>query len=117
MLFLDKKSIPPPSFRLASIEDISAMKLNAIAHSGQRLKDFWDIYFLLEKMPLSQMLAAYEIKYPSSNSMVALKALTYFDDINPDLDKPKIWRKIMLPQMKKRLVQSVENLERTFSGQ
>ena len=33
--------------RLASVEDIGAMKLNAIAHSGQRLKDFIDVYCLL----------------------------------------------------------------------
>jgi hypothetical protein len=30
-----------------SKENIAAMKLNAIINSGQRLKDFIDIYFLL----------------------------------------------------------------------
>lgn len=30
-----------------SLEDIAAMKLNAISNSGKRLKDFIDIYFLL----------------------------------------------------------------------
>lgn len=34
--------------RLASLSDIAAMKLNAIAHSGTRYKDFW-IYFFYWK--------------------------------------------------------------------
>jgi len=38
--------------RLASIEDIGAMKLHAILQSGSRIKDFIDIYFLLEHHPL-----------------------------------------------------------------
>ncbi len=96
-------------FMLASIEDIVAMKLNAIVHSGQRLKDFWDIYFLLEIIPLSRMLACYEMKYPASNSMVALKALTYFEDIRHDVDKPKIWRKVTMSQLKNRIFQAVEH--------
>ena len=101
-------------FCLASIEDIAAMKLNAIVHSGQRLKDFWDIYFLLEKMPLSEMLQYYEVKYPASNAMIALKAVSYFEDINYNLDKPKIWRKITFSQLKKRIFQAVQNIDRIF---
>ena len=34
---------------MLSLPDIAAMKLNAITFSGTRLKDFADIYFLLEK--------------------------------------------------------------------
>lgn len=101
-------------FRMASLEDIAAMKLNAIVHSGQRLKDFWDIYFLLEKMPLSAMLRCYEAKYPASNAMIALKAVSYFEDINHDLDKPKIWRKITFARLKKRIFKAVENIEKVF---
>ncbi len=102
-------------FRLASLEDIAAMKLNAIVHSGQRLKDFWDVYFLLENMPLSRMLDCYEIKYPASNPIVALKALSYFEDINLNLDAPKILRKVTFLQLKKRIFQAIENPLRIFS--
>jgi predicted nucleotidyltransferase component of viral defense system len=101
-------------FRMAAIEDIAAMKLNAIVHSGQRLKDFWDIYFLLEKMPLSAMLRHYEVKYPASNAMIALKAVTYFEDINPDFDKPRIWRKVSFAGLKKRIVEAVQQPDRLF---
>jgi hypothetical protein len=37
------------NIRMISNHDIGAMKLHAIFQSGERLKDFVDIYFLLEK--------------------------------------------------------------------
>lgn len=67
--------------RLYSIEDISAMKLNAIADNGTRLKDFIDIACLSNKMSFKEMLQAYEHKYPSSNSMRAVRGLLYHNDI------------------------------------
>jgi hypothetical protein len=47
---------------LLSIADIIAMKLNAISTSGQRSKDFIDIYYLLEKYNISSMLDMYKSK-------------------------------------------------------
>lgn len=80
------KYVSPPlvknSIRLSSLEDISAMKLNAIVRSGQRLKDFVDIAYLSSIFTLNQMLDFYVIKYPNSNKIIAVKALGYFDDIN-----------------------------------
>ena len=107
--------IQSEGFRFTSLEDIAAMKLNAIVHSGQRLKDFWDIYFLLEKMPLSVMLESYQMKYPASNPITALKALSYFDDINHALDKPMIWRKVTFSQLKKRVFKAIEEPKHRFS--
>ncbi|HLZ89121.1 MAG TPA: nucleotidyl transferase AbiEii/AbiGii toxin family protein, partial [Puia sp.] len=34
--------------RMASLDDIGAMKMHAITNSGQRAKDFIDMYYLLE---------------------------------------------------------------------
>lgn len=67
--------------RLASYPDIAAMKLNAISVNGTRLKDFIDIAFLSEKMSFNQMIQGYEKKY-QSNSVIPVKSVTYFDDIN-----------------------------------
>lgn len=96
------------NLRLASITDIAAMKLNAISQSGQRLKDFVDVYFLLEIMPLSIMLDAYEVKYPHSNPAIPLKAIVYFDDINFEADSPIMVKKMTIPDMKKRLINAVQ---------
>lgn len=65
---------------LLSEADIVAMKLNAISTSGQRIKDFVDIYFLLEKYDLKSMLGLYSAKYEQTNDNLILKSLIYFDD-------------------------------------
>jgi hypothetical protein len=65
---------------LLSEPDIIAMKLNAISTSGQRIKDFIDIYFLLDKYDLKTMLSFYLGKYNQKNDLLVLKSLIYFDD-------------------------------------
>jgi hypothetical protein len=69
--------------RLASFDDIAAMKLNAIAGNGTRIKDFIDIAYLSSKITLNQMLAGYEMKY-KANPIIPIKAMVYFDDVNFD---------------------------------
>jgi len=67
---------------LLSEADIVAMKLNAISTSGQRIKDFIDIYFLFEKYDLKTMLEWYSRKYNQTNDLLILKSLIYFDDVD-----------------------------------
>ena len=68
--------------RMASLEDISAMKLNAISGNGTRLKDFVDVAFLSHYLSLTQMMNAYELKYATRNPVMIAKSLLYFRDIN-----------------------------------
>ncbi|MEO8962482.1 MAG: hypothetical protein ABI325_11415 [Ginsengibacter sp.] len=72
--------------RIASKEDITAMKLNAIVGNGSRLKDFVNIAFLSTYFSLQQMLDFFEKKYPNNNSVIDLKSLCYFEDINFNMD-------------------------------
>ena len=67
---------------LLSTPDIIAMKLNAISTSGQRSKDFIDIYYLLNKYNLSKMLEFYQVKYNQQNIAFVLKSLIFFDDVD-----------------------------------
>lgn len=67
--------------RLASMEDICAMKLNAIAGNGTRIKDFIDVAYLSASYSLNQMLSFYEEKY-HANPLMPLKGIVFFDDIN-----------------------------------
>jgi hypothetical protein len=92
-----------------SAPDISAMKLNAIVNSGKRLKDFVDIYFLLEHFSLNEMIRFFEIKYPHMNAVIALKSLSYFEDIDPDMDPPKLRVKLPLSKIKQRIEQAITN--------
>jgi len=99
---------------LASLEDIGAMKLNAIAHSGNRQKDFYDLFFLLEHHSLQDYLHAYQIKYPHSNSIIPLKGVTWFEDIDFEIEKPMLKRKISFDQVKKRLLEATKYPEKVF---
>jgi len=65
-----------------SEKDICAMKLNAIAVSGQRAKDFIDIWYLLRKFEMPEILGFYRTKYNQTNDAVILKSLLYFDDVD-----------------------------------
>lgn len=67
--------------RMADKQDIAAMKVNAIAGNGTRVKDFIDIYFLLKEFSFSDIIDFYKIKYESRNEFHAIKSLTYFDEI------------------------------------
>ena len=70
------------NIRLYSLEDITAMKLAAIANNGSRLKDFIDISCLSRHFSFSAMLEYYEKKFTESNIIRPLKAPTYFEDID-----------------------------------
>lgn len=86
--------------RLLSVPDIIAMKLNAISVSGQRPKDYLDIYYALHDYSISEMVGFYQTKYSQQNSGHVLKSLIYFDDVDlagwPKLIKdPKLeWEKV-----------------------
>ena len=85
--------------RLASLEDICAMKLNAIAGNGTRIKDFVDVAHLSSRFSLEQMLKFYEEKY-QANPLMPLKGIVYFADINKNAPvkmangKPLDWKSI-----------------------
>ena len=62
--------------------DIVAMKLNAIATSGQRSKDFVDIYYAFRKFSLKEMLDFYKKKYNQDDETHVLKSIIYFEDVD-----------------------------------
>ncbi|MBP3518170.1 MAG: nucleotidyl transferase AbiEii/AbiGii toxin family protein [Parabacteroides sp.] len=71
------------SLRLASMKDICAMKLAAIAGRGTK-KDFIDIYFLLQHFTLDEMFHFYSEKYADGSLFMIIKSLSYFDDAEED---------------------------------
>jgi len=99
---------------LLSMPDIIAMKLNAISTSGQRSKDFIDIFYFLNNYDLGSMLGFYQKKYKQKNVGHILKSLIYFDDVDlaswPDLiENPKLkW-----VDVKKRIEKVVLEYSRT----
>jgi predicted nucleotidyltransferase len=67
------------NIQLASIEDIAAMKLNAIIGRGSK-KDFIDLFFILKDYSLATLMEFYTKKYNDGSTFLVLKSLTYFED-------------------------------------
>jgi len=67
---------------ILSFEDIIAMKLNAISVSGQRVKDFIDIYYLLDKYSVEEMIGFYKKKYSQYNEVNVVESLCWFEDVD-----------------------------------
>jgi hypothetical protein len=103
--------------RLVSLEDIGAMKLNAITRSGDRPKDFIDMHILLEYKSLKTWTDAYQKKYPDVTEQMALQSLNYFNDIDliqlgKDLTlKDFDWKKVT-----QRLKQAVKEPNKIFAS-
>lgn len=74
-----KPPITIDGIRMYAVEDIAAMKLNAICGRGTK-KDFYDIYLLLQQFTLKELLEFFDAKFKSDNSWMAIKSLQYFED-------------------------------------
>ncbi|RLD55277.1 MAG: hypothetical protein DRJ01_16865 [Bacteroidetes bacterium] len=83
---------------LADIKDIAAMKLSAITGRGGK-KDFIDLYFILQKYKLDEIINFYNKKYPDGSEFLLLKSLAYFDDAEQD-EKPYMIKDIKWKQVK-----------------
>lgn len=88
------------NIRLASLEDIAAMKIDAICSRGTK-RDFIDLYFLTQKrFSLDKILKFYDKKYGrlSNNIYHILKSLNYFIDAEsqklPKMLIPISWEEI-----------------------
>lgn len=86
--WIDDK-VEEEGIRLASDKDIAAMKINAIEGRGSK-KDFIDLYFLLKRYTLQEILDFYCRKYPESSIFRAILSLSYFDDADSQM-MPKMF--------------------------
>lgn len=100
--------------RMLSLQDIGAMKLQVILYNGGRLKDFVDMYFLLEQLPLQKMTKGFVNKYPNVNIQMAHNALLYFNDLNKNEKISFLDREISLVELESRLRKAVANTTLVF---
>lgn len=71
--------------RMWSMEDVAAMKLNAISNRGSK-KDFFDVVALLGVFSLPSMIAFYQAKYRPASLMMVIRSLAWFDDADAEPD-------------------------------
>ena len=100
--------------RMTSALDIAAMKLIAIAGNGTRVKHFYDVYMLLEHFTIKEMVDAYELKYPDAGAPMAVRSLTYFDDIDFEREPALMAEPVDFGAVRERLRQAVLEPFRTF---
>lgn len=93
---------------LASIADIACMKVDAISSRGSK-KDFIDLYFMLQKYSLEELLNFFDKKYREIeyNHLHILKSLIYFQDAESD-PMPLMLKKINWKDVKNELKKRVK---------
>jgi Domain of unknown function (DUF1814). len=101
--------------RMASLKDIGAMKLNAIYNNGTRLKDFVDMYFLLERCSLSELLHTCHQKYPDLDMRMVQNSLGYHHDIDFSVSIHYTNNEIKWPAISERIKKAIENPHLSFS--
>lgn len=68
---------------VAGMVDIGCMKLSAITGRAT-LKDYVDLYFILHRMSLTELLDLCAVKLPQLDRALILKAMAYFDDLDDE---------------------------------
>ena len=105
-----EKPVKFKDINIAGIVDISAMKIAAISERGMK-RDFVDLYFILQKIQLDNVLEFYERKYKklASNLVHIKKSLVYFIDAE-DEDMPKMLRQVSWKEVKKFFEQEIKKI-------
>jgi len=107
---------PIQGIRMVSLEDIAAMKMNAIVNSGQRIKDFIDVHYLLKDMTCEQLLDHYCSKYPNVDANMGRSSLLYHKDIDFKVRVVLTDKSIRWKDMEKSLIKSVRQYDKLLES-
>ncbi|HAS00106.1 MAG: hypothetical protein US57_C0011G0046 [Candidatus Moranbacteria bacterium GW2011_GWC2_37_73] len=101
--------------KMADERDIAAMKIDAISSRGSK-KDFIDLYILLKKYELRELINFFEKKFNNIqyNMLHILKSLTFFEDAEGD-PMPMMFALENWDVVKKVIVEKVLEFEKTLS--
>ncbi len=97
---------------VASLADIGLMKLIAISQRGSR-RDFVDLFFICQKLPLERLLALLPRKYSGVNYSLnhILRSLVYFADAEVE-PMPRMLRSIRWTAVKRFFESEVKKIAR-----
>jgi predicted nucleotidyltransferase component of viral defense system len=71
--------------RIASENEIIAMKLDVVSRGGRR-KDFWDLHYYLETITIDEMISFYEKRYPYNDCSDIKSQFLNFELADADFD-------------------------------
>ena len=100
--------------RLASVEDIALMKLDALLSRATR-KDFYDLYFICQNISLRSLFYKSATKYPSVRDFEAqtVKRLVYFENAESESD-PTFLKDISWKTVKDFFIQQAKEIEQSW---
>jgi predicted nucleotidyltransferase component of viral defense system len=73
------------NIRMASENEIIAMKLDVILRGGRK-KDFWDLHYYLDKVPINKMISFYKQRYPYTDCSTIKSQFVNFELADADFD-------------------------------
>lgn len=93
------------NIKMYSVEDIIAMKVQAVLGRGKK-KDFWDIAELLNHYSVAEFVEFHKEKFATQNLLITVpQAITYFVDAEESEDpislKKQTWKKVRSSIQKK----------------
>lgn len=97
------------NIRMASLEDIAAMKLDAITGRGSK-KDFYDLFFLLKQYSIDELFSFYTEKYPHQTTFHVARSLTYFEDAEMQPNPVVFDKTITWEVVKQTIISSIQSL-------
>lgn len=100
--------------RLASIEDIALMKLDAMLSRAAR-KDFYDLYFICQGVPLKQIFGKADQKYPAVRDfeVQATKRLVFFENAENETD-PSLFKSVQWQTVKEYFIKQAKEIEQSW---
>ncbi len=94
---------------LLDIRDVASMKIDAITARGKK-KDFYDLFFLLQKFGLEEMMSWYHQMFHKVTVFHVWKSLTYFEDAERDIDPVVFDKSVTWSRVKEAIRNEVRKL-------
>jgi len=111
---LTKPVIIVEGTRLAALEDIGLMKLDAVISRGAR-KDFYDLFYITQEIPLNALFELAKVKFSVVRDfgMIALEHMVLFDNADRDI-QPILRDSLPWDSIKQFFLQQAEQLEKKW---
>ena len=81
-----EKPISISDIRMATANEIIAMKLDVVLNGGRK-KDFWDLHYFIDKVTVDEMIDLFKKRYPYNDAFDELKKqLVNFENAEADFE-------------------------------
>jgi len=101
---------------VASLLDIGMMKLDALISRGAR-KDFYDLYFIAQHIPIEEMLRRGPEKYPYAKDYAMMALISMTDFTNADRQAPvETFPSVLWGEIKTFFISEAQRLGREWFG-